>query len=484
MKTEAKVGIFVFIGFLSLFLMSTQVSKFNVMTKDGYIIKALLNDATGLEVNSKVKVNGVEVGYVESFSLDRNKVLTKIFIYDGIEIPVDSTVVLTQDSILGSKQINIKAGDSTESLLANSMLSRQKSLASFDKTSDSIYEAANEFKDFIADLRSTLNEEAKENLQKTFSNFERLSSNLDSIILENKNNLNETILNLKNMGEELSNAGQKFAQMSDKFGTSADTLNEKLPSIMSKIDTISTNLKSVSLSLDKKLPNILTKFEKLENDVSDIVTQNKKPLNSAIKSAGNFFSEGKNAIKKVDKFLDGFSKSEIEIALRSEYQLSDEFAKSYLSLNYSPSPNKYYLIDVISTDDYSRLENKQFIEPQKHEKGETYVSAQFGKRYNDFLLRGGLIESTGGLGFDYFALDDNARLSFDIFDFSAKNDVRGDNPHAKAMLRYTFLKHIDAYLGYDNFLNSNADNFFVGAGVRFIDNDIKALLGSSSAFLK
>jgi phospholipid/cholesterol/gamma-HCH transport system substrate-binding protein len=477
MKTEAKVGIFVFIGLLSLFLMSTQVGKFSLMKKDGYSIKAMLDDVTGLEVNSKVKVNGVEVGYVKSFVLDKSKVRIAIFIYEGISIPNDSQILLMQDSILGSKEINIQTGESTNYLKEGDTLTTQKSFASFDKTSDSIYEAANEFKALMKDLRDTLGDGGKENLKNTFKNFEDLSKNLDNLILENKVAIKEAILSLKAMGDELKLSGSKF-------GTTADILNQKLPNIMSKIDNISTNLKSTTKVLDNKVPTILNKFESIETNLDEILKDNKKPIASAIKSVDGFFAGGTETIKKVDDFLDGMSKSQIELAIKSEYMLQDKFAKSYLSLNYSPSPNKFYLLDVISTDDYSQYKDGLFVEPSKSDKAKTYISAQFAKRYENFILRGGLIENTGGVGFDYFTLNDRFKFSLDVFDFNSKNDVRGENAHIKTTIRYTFLKHIDTYFGYDNFLNKDAQNIFLGVGVRFIDNDIKALLGSSSAFLK
>jgi phospholipid/cholesterol/gamma-HCH transport system substrate-binding protein len=47
-------------------------------------------------------------------------------------------------------------------------------------------------------------------------------------------------------------------------------------------------------------------------------------------------------------------------------------------------------------------------------------------------------------------------------------------------LRYRFLKHLDAYLGVDNALNSKARNYVFGIGLDFIDQDLKYLLGTAS----
>jgi phospholipid/cholesterol/gamma-HCH transport system substrate-binding protein len=484
-KLEAKVGLFVFIGLLSLFLVSMQVNKLQMLNKSGYQIEALLNDATGLEKSSKVRVNGVEVGYVKNFILDGNRVRAILFIFDGVKIPKDSTLLLSQDGILGSKEISISAGDSKQYLSKGDSISKERNFASFDKTSDSIYQAANEFKDFISEVRETLNSEVKSDLQKSVANFESFSSKLDKILSENREELKSAISNLNSMGESLSSAGDKFGSMSDKFALSADSLNSKLPEILEKIDDISTNLKSSSDSLDSRLPQILAKFESIEDDLGEILKDNKEPLNSALKSVDKFFTDGNEAVEKIDKMLSSVDSSKLELSLKSEYQISDEYSKDSIALDYSPSPSRHYLVEVISSDDYSRVKDGLFLSPKKHEDSEVYFSFQFGKRYDDFMLRWGIKESSGGVGIDYYALNDNFRASLDFFDFNAKNDVRGDNLHSKFALRYTFLKHLDTYIGYDNFLNSKADNLFFGAGVRFVDDDLKLLLGSNAgAFLQ
>ena len=75
---------------------------------------------------------------------------------------------------------------------------------------------------------------------------------------------------------------------------------------------------------------------------------------------------------------------------------------------------------------------------------------------------------------------DKLKFSAEAFDWSAINDVRGSNVHLKAQARYQLLKHLEFSAGWDNFLNSQAQNVFFGLGVRFIDNDIKYLSGAAT----
>ena len=481
MNTEAKVGLFVAIALILLFLLSTQVNKFSNIGKKGYEIYALLDDASGLEKNAKVRIKGVDVGFVKDKSLEGNKVKVELFIYQGVKIPDDSIVELKQESLLGSRYLDIIPGHSTHYIAAGGVLTKQRRFVSFDQTSTTIAEAAQEFKAFIKELRRSIAGSSGQDLKKSIENLEAITANLKELIKKNSKNIEEGILNIKKMGEKLSEAGEKFGKMSEKFGHTADTLNQKLPKILKRVDEISLYLRDSSKDLNKKLPVLMDKFASLESDLQDLLKKNKKPLNHAIKSADKFFSSGGDSFKKLDKYLSSIGKSQIGVDFKSYYMSDDAYNKSSFGISYMPVPNKAYILEVVSADDYSKKDaNGHFLPPKKHEKSTYYVSAEYAKRYGDFRYRLGLIESTGGLGLDYYLFNDEGKMSMDLYDFNAVNDVRGDKPHLTLLYRHRFLKHLDAYVGADNILNSKARNFIFGLGLNFVDQDMKYLLGTVS----
>ncbi len=449
MNKEAKVGLFVFIGLVVLFLLSTQVGSFKNLSKKGYSIFTYLTDASGLEKNAKVKANGLDIGYIKDLSIDNDKIKANIFIYNGVKIPEDSLLRSEQGSMLGGKYLNIKLGRSQKFLKDKSIIKAQKKLASFDEASDSIKRAADEFKAFIADFRDVLDDKAKKSLRNTLSNLE------------------STLNNFNNMAVSIKNT-------SDKFAKTADIINNRLPSIAKNLDILIRDLKN-------KAPVLMAKFEDIENQINGILKNNKEPLNSALKNAGNFFDGGKSAFDKIDKLLATVDKVKLEMGMRSEYQSSDSYQKGYIDLDYIPSDSKRYKFSLASMDDYSKLDSKgKVIKPKKHQDSKILISAQIAKRYGDLTLRTGLIESTVGAGADYYMFDDRFKVSSEVFDFNARDDVRGDKAHAKISGRFTILKHIDLYGGYDNFLNTKADNAFVGIGFHFYDDDLKRLIMSQS----
>src|SRR5690606_28636950 len=100
-------------------------------------------------------------------------------------------------------------------------------------------------------------------------------------------------------------------------------------------------------------------------------------------------------------------------------------------------------------------------------------------------FRFGLIESTGGVGADLNFLDDHLVLQFDAFDFT---NPATDYPRTRARLNLHFLSHLFVSVGGADLLNAreveptsgqvlSGRDWFLGGGLYFTDQDLKALLG-------
>lgn len=430
MKLEAKIGLFVVMALGALLFLSTQVTSLGKWGGNTYRVQAYVEDASGIEKHTRVLMNGVSVGEVEEITIEGKKVKLGLAIDEGVKIPDDSSVVVAQESLLGSKIINIVVGDSEQMVSSGGSLSEAKRYASFEQTSDSINAAAKELELLMHDLRATLDDEHREAIQEAIVAFRNVGVNLDGVIVENREGLRDAI----------------------------------------------ASLRSISGDLEGKLPEAVDKFVKIEDNVTDMLSDNREALKTAVDSAGLFFKSGEEAFGKVDSMLSNLTTSEIQVAMHTDYMLRDGYGKVYLGINYLPNPETYYMFDLISSDDYS-------LSPEglsKHAESELYYSLQYGKRFDNLLLRFGAIESTGGIGFDYFMNHDRLKFSGEAFDFNAVNDIRSDHAHLKAQVRYQLLKHLELYGGWDNFLNPRSQNLFFGAGLRFIDNDIKYTFGAAT----
>ena len=223
----------------------------------------------------------------------------------------------------------------------------------------------------------------------------------------------------------------------------------------------------------------MTKLEKIEDNTTSILEENKDGLKNAISSADEFFGTGAKTFNKLDDYFSSLQQTELDVEIGSYYMMNDNYMQTRGEIAYRPKPDKYYIMGITATND--RSDPSQFN--AKHQKTKTYLTAELGKRYNNLLLRGGLIESTGGVGVDYFMYNDKLRVKTDLYDFNAVNDVRGDNAHLRVEARYLTLQHLNFYAGVDNILNKDSLNLFLGVGIGFKDDDLKTILGSSGGSL-
>ena len=87
-------------------------------------------------------------------------------------------------------------------------------------------------------------------------------------------------------------------------------------------------------------------------------------------------------------------------------------------------------------------------------------SAQIAKRFDDLVLRGGVIESEGGVGIEYHLLNDRLKLFVEAFDFN-----RERNPHLRAGGMLSIHEFFYLSAGYDNFISREGlSSPYVGVG--------------------
>ncbi|HEY0839536.1 MAG TPA: MCE family protein, partial [Vulgatibacter sp.] len=186
---------------------------------------------------------------------------------------------------------------------------------------------------------------------------------------------------------------------------------------------------------------------------------------------------------------------QVELGLRSEYLFRAAAAKVYIDLRLVPSPDKYFLFQVV--DDPLGFVSRETVvrtPPGEVEAANQEVritsdvllfSAEFAKRYGFATFRFGLIESTGGLGLDLHFLEDRLVFRTDLFDFA---NPETEFPRLKIYANLVFLQHLFLTAGIDDLMNPAAfeavtgrlragRDAFVGGGIFFTDEDVKALFG-------
>lgn len=114
---------------VTAFLLSQRSGHREVET--GYELKASFGSIDGVSKGTKILLTGIPVGEVASFfyNEERQRAVVSMTIRDGIQIPLDSVVMIVTDGLLGGKYLKIQAGGDSEMMAPGGQ---------FDYTQDSI----------------------------------------------------------------------------------------------------------------------------------------------------------------------------------------------------------------------------------------------------------------------------------------------------------------------------------------------------------
>lgn len=500
MSKEAKVGIFVLLGLLILTYFTFRVSKWGGIGERGYKLTVDFETAAGLEPKANVKMAGVPIGKVEEIQLVGNRARLVLRIQEGVHIPLDSVASIQTQGLLGEKYVEILPGKETARMLPpGGRIANTVPPTNLDEIVRKVSQISDDLKKFTQSLSETFGtEEGKKalkeilaNVQETtaalktvvvanedrlnriLANVDNLSGDLKDIASANKENLRETIANLRAFSETLKNEtpglAKKLEEMSERVSTVVGENRENLRESIA-------NLKTASAKLDNTLESaraVLAKIDRGEGTLGKLVNDN-----TVADSLTNTLDGINRYVRKTEAlktFLD----------YRLEYQVKPSEFKHYVNLRLQPAADKYYMIGVVD-DPRGRLDtttttttvdgSPPVTTTEESFKNKLKISAIVAKRFSDLTIRGGVLESTGGLGLDYELLKDRLTVGVDAFDFTRK-DAKA---HLKVYGNYDIVKNLYITGGVDDILNNKNDfrTFFLGFGIKFADEDLKTVLGA------
>ncbi|RLB80768.1 MAG: MCE family protein [Deltaproteobacteria bacterium] len=490
LSVEAKVGFFVVVGIMILAYMAMKAGRLEYGRDRGYEMYAYFDSAEGLVKGVPVEIAGVEVGRVKKISLEGGKAKVVLQLNPEVQIGEDAEAAIRTKGVLGDKYVEVILGSPQAApIKPGGCIERTQSPANIDTLLKQLSSIGTDIKkitqsfsgvlggeegeaslkiilDNIRELAVTLNETVQrnnENINRILDNFTIFSGDLKEISGTNKEAMHEIVTNFRQASNQFREALIAFNEITEKINRGEGTIGKLIhdeETIRSMNDTLVA------------LKEITEKINRGEGTIGKLVQDDETVdnLNDTLASINDY-------LQKEERFR-------TYVDYRGEYLFDVDDMKSYLSLRIQPKEDKYYLLQIIddpagkkrvtetttTVGGVSTTEKKEEID-----KDEIKFSAQIAKRYYDLGLRGGLFESTGGIGADYYLFDDRLVLSLEAFDFDPD-----ENPHLKFKIDYTPFHYIYVTSGFDNFIsNEGKESFFVGAGLHFSDEDLKTLLSGA-----
>jgi phospholipid/cholesterol/gamma-HCH transport system substrate-binding protein len=110
---DLSVGVFVLVGLLALGWLSVKLGRVELLGSGGYVLTADFPSVGGLKVGSSVEIAGVEIGRVDSITLDKDfQARVRMTIRPGIKLQDDSIASIKTKGLIGERYIRINPGGS------------------------------------------------------------------------------------------------------------------------------------------------------------------------------------------------------------------------------------------------------------------------------------------------------------------------------------------------------------------------------------
>ena len=483
LTVEAKVGVFVVIGILILTYMSMRVGGLSFKRAKGYDVNVYFDSATGLAEDVQVEIAGVEIGRVRKISLENGKALVVLRINPNVRLTKDAKAVIRTKGILGDKYVELVQGSpSAPPLKEGDRIVKTVPTTDMDTLMITLGEVAKNINRLTNSLANVVGgEKGEASLNSIVQNVREMVETLNKTVQKNNDDVTNIIANLSEFSETLNKIGNTNREDIRNIISNVRKASEKMEVLVAGINDITSKINQGKGSIGK-LVNEEETVNNLNKALASLKTITDK-INRGEGSIGKLINEDETvenintSLVSINDYLQKQDEYKTYLDYRGEYLFDSDEVKSYLSLRIQPKEDKYYLLQIL--DDPSGKEEIKDTTTHgtttrtvENDKDALKFSAQIAKRYYDIGLRGGLFESTGGVGLDYYLFSDRLTFSFEAFDFDPDR-----NAHLKFKADYRPFKHIYITSGFDDFISDEGkESFFVGAGISFADDDIKSLL--------
>lgn len=451
---ELKVGLLALFTIATIVVMSLKITSNQSGFGDYVTYSTIIRDASGIFPKTPIKVAGISAGRIKTIELADNNALITFEVLTRVKIPKDSKLRIKSVGFLGDKYLEIVIGKDPEVLESNGLVLAEEG-AGIENLVKDVTEVMADVKVVIGSIKDTLvPKDREEPMKKILRDVEVLVANtkdatktLKEIIQDNQGKIDNLVGNLEKFSADIAmqvDRNEPESAMSD------------VKKILANVDKMTEDLKN--LVADVKAGKGTVGKLLVEDEIADRVEE---------------------TLSGVQKLVGKVNDIRTELALFTGAN-TDYGAETDIALKIFPSPERFYLLGL-TTSEFGPESEKQTTtitngvtstEVRRERDKDSYrFNIQIGRKIQNWSFRGGLIESTGGLGIDYEKAQWGSRFTMEVFDY---RDNIGINLRISTEIQIWNVFYGKVAL--EDVLQE-ARSATISAGLRFNDEDLKGLIG-------
>jgi phospholipid/cholesterol/gamma-HCH transport system substrate-binding protein len=451
-----KVGLLTLVAMASVVVMSLKITQNQSGFGKHIQYKTILEDASGIFEKTPIKVAGINAGKISKISLTGNKALINFEILEDIKVTQSAKLKIKSVGLLGDKFIDMDLGTQKGERLPENSIIITETGEGIDSLANDASKVLKDVKEITSTIKESLRDEQGKNyIKEIVENINAVTISLRRITENNEGKVNKILDDIEALSSQLayeSDRHQKDSFMSDL--TKIGPILEKVDNTVKDLNVIIADVKEGKGTVGKLLR---------DDAVVDQVSQTLSSVNRLV-----------NRINNIE--------ADIGLSTGANTKIGSD---TRFDLDIYPAPERFFRLGVVTNEfgpqsetEYDTYTSSAGGSPTKEtvrkvSKSDFKFNFQIGRRIQRWGLRAGLIESTGGVGLDYFIPDYGIRTGLELFDYQKS---------AGANLRlYTEIKLWNVLFtrlaGEDLISKDKSQSATISFGLRFTDQDLAALIG-------
>ena len=490
MSQIIKVGVFATLCLVILAVLIWKIEDINPFQKGGRRIDAVFGSVAGLDDKSAVRMAGVRVGRVDGIGLaaDGRSAKVRLLLEQPVALTQGASARIANLGLLGDKYVEIVPGPPSAPPLPAGAVLRGTTPVSFDDAMAKLDNIGSSIEKVTGSLGGG---NVGANLDNLLKDLQLTSAEIRALVAENRANVDSTVRNFDSISSTLAKELPLIsAQTQRALDQIAAVVAENRGDIHGSLGNINEITGHLQASVDN-LNKITGEIASGKGTVGKLVNS-EEAYNTAVSTLDSI----KSGVESLSGTIGAIQRFKMELDLQGyllQRRQNNTFSNSHSMFDVLIDPQdsqRLYKVGVVYTPDGSygtRIDDVTFT----NSAGQTSTSVvddtvlqdrtQFNALLgfhteNDIRFWGGLIESRGGVQVEY-PFFRKYWLSFEAFDFSRPNNQRA---HLRMTGKWQFSPNLYLIGGYDDPLEQRS--LFIGAGIRWKDDNLKYLLGAASKF--
>ncbi len=435
MTREARLGLFVLIGLISLVVTIILLGDFQFQRH--YYLHIMFNNVAGLPSRAKAKIAGVDVGAVKEITLDGSKARVTIWVDSDVRIHADAEARIVATGIIGSKYLELTAGSSLAPVLKNNDTIIGIDPIQFDKVIQKVME---QLDGVMGNFKGGEVKGIITNLSKTMENLEEITTTLKGALEDQEERLSETIANFHSFSKDM-----------------AAITSENRTDIRDAVEGVKR--------ITDRLDHILAQVEKGEGTIGKLMADEEmgKDLKATFSDLKETTREAKRVMKRINLI-----ETHWDYTLRYDHRSG--YTRNDAGLRILPRPEKFYFVGASNLGDKS-------TDPNDPEEKNT-LNFYLGKQNSIVQYYAGVIRSKGGVGVKVrpgwkWSPWNRLEVTAEGYDFGRKTPVAKARVNIGGRVQITKWGFLGAQV--EDIYNVSSVNTYMN--VAFRDDDIAYILG-------